>query len=190
MDIEEMKSAVDAAVNPVMAAFEAFKAANDERLAAVEAKGVVDPVVADKLAKIEKELDQFENLNQRLTLAEQQAKNAASAADRLEVAMARAPAAARGNGDAAEVKARNNAWLRAAIRAGALGSHNLSHDEAKRLQSTAEEFKALGIVADTAAGYLAPTEYVREIIKGVTLISPVRSLVRVRTTAMKALQIP
>ena len=33
---------------------------------------------------------------------------------------------------------------------------------------------------DTTGGYLAPAEYVADIIKGITQMCPVRSLVRVR----------
>jgi HK97 family phage major capsid protein len=46
------------------------------------------------------------------------------------------------------------------------------------------------VTTETAGGYLAPFEYVREIIKAETLMSPVRSLVRVRQTAAKSIQIP
>lgn len=48
----------------------------------------------------------------------------------------------------------------------------------------------LAITPDTAGGYLAPVEYVREIIKGVTEMSPFRSVARVRQTAAKSIQVP
>lgn len=53
-----------------------------------------------------------------------------------------------------------------------------------------ESRKALTLADDTQAGYLAPTEYVREIIKGIVEMSPVRGLARVRKTSNIAIQIP
>jgi len=190
MEPTEIKAAVEKAVEPVMTAFEAFKQTNDARLAEIEKKGAADPVTTEKLAKIETSLNQFEAVNQRLTLAEKQAKAIAETVDRVEVAMNRIPASQRFVKDDGEAKARFSAWGRAVVRAHAVGVVNLSADEQKVLADVQNEAKALNVSADTAGGYLAPTEYVREIIKGVTEISPARSIVRVRQTANKAIQIP
>ncbi|PWB94668.1 phage major capsid protein [Methylosinus sporium] len=190
MEPEEIKSAVDKAVNPVMTAFEQFKAANDARLAEIEKKGSADPLLDEKLGKIEKRLGDFEGLNQKLTLAEGQAKAAREAADRIEVAMARIPGAARGGGSPGEVKQRANDWLRSVVSAHTLGIPNLGAEQRKSIEDAIAEYKSLNVSSDTAGGYLAPLEYVREIIKGVTEQSPVRALVRVRTTAAKSIQIP
>lgn len=190
MELDEIKSAVNKAVEPVMTAFEQFKQTNDARLAEIEKKGAADPVTTEKLAKIETSLNQFEAVNQRLTLAEKQAKAIAETVDRVEVAMNRIPAGARFVKDEGEAKARFDAWSRAVVRAHAVGVVNLSADEQKVLQEVQTEAKALNVSADTAGGYLAPTEYVREIIKGVTEMSPARSIVRVRQTANKSIQIP
>lgn len=183
---EELKKAV----SPVMEAFEEFKKTNDQRLAEIEKKGVADPILVEKLGKIEGTLSQYENLNQKLTLAQQEAKAAKEASDRMEVALARIPSASRKENDPAEFKARMNAWCRAVVNAHTVGVVNLPEDERKVLSDVQAEAKALGMNSDTAAAYLAPTEYVREIIKGVTEISPARSLVRVRATAAKSIQIP
>lgn len=190
MEPTEVKAALDAAVGPVMTAFEEFKKTNDARLAEIEKKGSADVVVVEKLGKIEGTLSQYEGLNQRLTLAEQQTKAAKDAADRLEVALGRLPAGARTRKGDDEFKAFANAWARAVVHAHTVGIVNLAEDERKALADVAAEVKALGITPDTAAGFLAPTEYVREIIKGVTEISPARSIVRVRATAAKSIQIP
>ena len=48
-------------------AFEEFKKVNDERLAEIEAKGEADPLVEEKLAKLESEMDKFETINQSIT---------------------------------------------------------------------------------------------------------------------------
>jgi HK97 family phage major capsid protein len=53
-----------------------------------------------------------------------------------------------------------------------------------------EEMKALTVGTDPTAGYLAPVEYAREIIKGEIEFSPLRTIARVRPTSRRALQIP
>ncbi len=53
-----------------------------------------------------------------------------------------------------------------------------------------EEMKALTVGQDPTAGYLAPVEFAREIIKGEVEFSPLRTVARVRPTSRRALQIP
>lgn len=54
-----------------------------------------------------------------------------------------------------------------------------------------EERKVLVIADDTLGGYLqAPPDYVNEIIKGITELSPVRSIARVRTTTAPSIKVP
>jgi HK97 family phage major capsid protein len=53
-----------------------------------------------------------------------------------------------------------------------------------------DEMKALSVGNDPAAGYLAPPEFAREIIKGEVEFSPLRAWARVRETSRNALQIP
>lgn len=177
------------AISGVMTAFEEFKSTNDARLAEIEKKGAADPLVTEKLGKIETTLAGFEGVNQKLTLAEQ--TKAAQVAleerfDRLETAMKRT-----GVGDQAETKVdRVNLWAKAVFNANVLGIANLSEDERKVFEAVNAEYKSLNVSNDTAGGYLAPIELVREIIKGETEISPVRALARVRQTGSKSVQIP
>ena len=53
-----------------------------------------------------------------------------------------------------------------------------------------DEAKALSASTDTAGGYLAPKEYVNEIIKTVTEFSPMRGAATVRSTSQRSIQIP
>jgi HK97 family phage major capsid protein len=190
MDVNEIKSQLDAAVGPVMGAFEEFKKANDARLVEIEKKGAADVLFGEKLDKIDKTLNHYEGLNQKLTLAEK--KNAAveEKLAEFETMMARLPGFKKGAPFADDWKSRAGDWAKAVIRANAVGVVNLTADERKCLDDVQTEAKALNVSSDTAGGYLAPTEYVREIIKGVTEMSPARALVRVRSTANKAIQIP
>lgn len=180
---------VQAAIKQVMTGFEAYKAANDERLGQIEQKGAADPVTTEKLAKLDAHLDQFEGLNQRLTEATKKAEaldELKKQFDALETAIKRTTP-----GNLPETKAgRVNDWARAVVDAHTQGIVNLSQDQQKTLKAVADEFKALSVSVDTAGGYLAPVELVREIIKGETEISPVRALARVRQTAQKSVDIP
>jgi HK97 family phage major capsid protein len=196
MDINELKTEVKQAVEPVMTAFEEFKKTNDARIAEVEKKGAVDPVLTEKLGKIEASLAAHEGLNQKLLLAEKQQKaleEKQGAFDallaKLESKMGR-PGALSAQERQIELKKRVNLWTAGVVGIYTKGLPNLSEGEQKALSDVAAEYKALNIGTDTAGGYLAPTEYVAEIIKSVTLSSPARGLVRVRQTANKSIQIP
>ena len=189
---DEVKQAVDG----LMTAFESFKETNDTRLKEIEAKGVADPVTTDKLAKIEQSLAAHETLNMKLTqaeakakaLAEQQAATEQLVAE-LEAKMGR-PGAGSGQKPETERKAYWSSWARAVVDAHQIGTANLSEAQQKALQRANDEMKALALSPDTAGGYTAPVEFLREIIKGETEISPVRSLVRVRNTSNRSLQVP
>jgi HK97 family phage major capsid protein len=182
---EEFKDAAAA----VMTAFESYKATNDAALAEIKANGVADPVVTEKLSKIETTLSAYEGLNQKVTQAEAKAK----AMDELQANFDRLEAAVKRVGlsdDGGEKKDRVGAWARAVVNAQTKGVLNLEPEEQKVLADITAEYKSLSVSTDTAGGYLAPRELVLEIIKAETLMSPVRSLARVRQTAMKAVNVP
>jgi HK97 family phage major capsid protein len=185
MEINELKGAVDA----VGAAFEAFKSTNDARLAEIEKKGSADVVTRDKLDRIESSLSKYEALNQKLVQAELAAKNASETAADLAAKLNRL-GSGKSAPEADEVKARANDWMRAVVRSIARGDGALSESERKSLDGVAAEMKSLSLSPDTLGGYLAPTEYVREIIKGVVEVTPFRAVARTRQTTQKAIQLP
>jgi HK97 family phage major capsid protein len=185
MELNELKGAVDA----VGSAFEAFKAANDARLAEIEKKGSADVVTRDKLDRIESSLSKYESLNQKLVQAELAAKNASETAADLAAKLNRM-GSGKSAPEADEVKARANDWMRAVVRSIARGDGALSESERKSLDGVAAEMKSLSLSPDTLGGYLAPTEYVREIIKGVVEVTPFRAVARTRQTTQKAIQLP
>jgi HK97 family phage major capsid protein len=185
MELNELKGAVDA----VGAAFEAFKATNDTRLAEIERKGSADVVTRDKLDRIETSLAKYESLNQKLVQAELAAKNASETAADLAAKLNRL-GSGKSAPEADEVKARANDWMRAVVRSIARGDGALSESERKSLDGVAAEMKSLSLSPDTLGGYLAPTEYVREIIKGVIEVTPFRAVARTRQTTQKAIQLP
>lgn len=183
------------AVEQVMTAFEEFKAANDNRLKEIEKKGVADVVLSEKVERINTALDKFEKDNQKATAELLETKKALDDekkhVDELEEKLNRMSlVGANDNVRRAEVKSKANVWARAVFDASIIGQHSITADQQKALAAVTAEYKALGISNDTTGGYLAPIEYIREIIKGVTDVSPARSLARVRQTASKAITIP
>ena len=192
----ELKTAIDQAVAPVMGAWEEFKKTHSDLEKQIKASGSADAVTAEKLGKIEQTLAGFEGINQKLTAAEAQSKQAKEAADEFKAQMDRIelmlnrPRAGNAEEARAQLKTRVNNWARAVVAAHTTGVVNLSADQQKALAEVQAEYKALNVTSDTAGGYLAPVEYVREIIKAVTEFSPARSVVRVRQTALKSIQIP
>lgn len=192
MDIEVKK-----VIDDTMTAFEAFKAANDQAIAELRKNGVVTPELKAKLDKIEKAMDAGEALNAKITANElqaQKAKDEADAAqkriDELELKVNRPGLSADPAERKAQLAKQHNDWLRGAVNAITVGYHNLPDEQRAALDAAKVEHKALGLVPDTAGGFLAPVEFVREMIKGVTEMSPVRDAVRVRTTMMKSIQVP
>ena len=153
-------------------ALEEFKATNDKRLSEVEKKGEADPLVESKLAKIEAELDRYENVNQKLVLQEKAAEGFAEKLDSIETMLKRPSAGV----ESKQIDFAMKAWDKFMRK----GNEGLDADETK----------ALTVGTAATAGNLAPEEYVAEIIKIVTEISPVRAVARVRQTTSKEIEIP
>lgn len=185
----ETKGAVTKAdVDAVMTAFNEFKATNDARIKEIEKKGTADVLDEEKLTRLNAVLDGYEGVSQKAALAEANKKaldEVKEKIDRFETALKRT-----GAGSEVETKTRAEDWARAVVAANTVGVNNLSEEQRKALDDVTAEYKALNVTVSTAGGYLAPSEYVREITKGVTEISPVRSLARVRQTVSKSLEIP
>ena len=60
----------------------------------------------------------------------------------------------------------------------------------KGIEVLVPEKKALVTYDDTLGGYLAPGEYVREIIKGIVEFSPIRSVASIRQTSQRFVELP
>lgn len=164
---DEIKSVVEG----LGTAFEEFKKANDERLDNIE-KNAKDPLVESKLAEIEKDLDRFEDINQKLVRAEMEQKQVSEKLDRFETMLKRPEAGMEGKQVDVHVQAYDK-YLRK-------GKESLNE----------MEIKALTVGVDATAGFLAPEEYVRELIKTIEEISPFRTVARVRSTTQKSVEIP
>ena len=84
-----MSENITQAVGEMASAFEEFKKANDERLDRLEKGQGSDPLVEDKLSKIEKSLDSLENINQSLTQSEAKQQAISEKVDQLETVLSR-----------------------------------------------------------------------------------------------------
>ena len=166
-----MSEDIKNSINDLGSAFAEFKKVNDERLEAVE-KGDATAMLDAKLEKIEAKLDSYEDLNQKMTVAEQNATDVKGQLDKLETVLKR-PNSGFDTKSIDESLQTFDAYCRKGFDA-----------------LTDAEKKALTVSNDSTGGYLAPPEYVRELIKTVTEISPIRSIARVRSTGQRSIQVP
>ena len=166
-----MSEDVKSLVSDMGTAFEEFKKSYDQKLENME-KGVSDSALDDKIAGIEAKLDQYEDVNQRIQASQKTQESIKEQMDRMETVMRRP-----NSGFTAKQIDEGVAAFDSYCRKGMAGI-------------TPDEKKALTVSNDTTGGYLAPPEYVRELIKTITEISPIRSISRVRNTGQRSIQIP
>jgi len=152
-------------------AFEEFKKANDERLESLD-KGESVSALEEKTDKIEESLSGLEDINQQMTQAKMAQEGMNEKLDNLETVLKRP-----GSGyDTKAVDSRLEAFDLYCRK----GVEHL----------TDVEKKALTVSNDSTGGYLAPPEYVNELLKTVTEISPIRSVARIRSTGQRSVQVP
>jgi HK97 family phage major capsid protein len=157
-------------------AFNAFKEANDENLKKRDA------LLEDKLNKIEKDLDKFEDINQKLVLAEEQNKALQEQLDKVETVINR-PDFGSGavDNDAKEYKAAFERVMR----------RTPEQRDPEDMALIRKRMNALIKADDVSAGYLlAPAEMQKEIVKTVVEMTPLRSLAAVRTIGSGSLKQP
>ena len=180
----------------VMRAIEEFKTTVDARDADLLTKGAADALYDEKIGKLNATIDTLESKNQELTReVQQQALKTQQAIEQLEIKLARPglqPGAAI-DGPAerkAKAIAKFDGFLRAVDAGHRTTFANLSEEQKTLIADIRASYKALNITDDTGGGYLAPVEFVPEILKSIVLLSPVRALAKIRTTANKQVHIP
>jgi HK97 family phage major capsid protein len=195
---DDVRKEVEQAVEPVMTAFEEYKKVNDQRLAELAKNGEASADTLEKLAKIDAELDKFESVNQKLVeqneaqkAADESLAEAKGRVDELEARLNRPRAGGHTDEERKQLLTEKvNVWARGVVSAFQRGEANLPEDQQKAIKEAADEYKALVVSDDTTGGYLAPTEFVAQIIKEIVEMSPARQIVSVRSTANKALEVP
>ena len=166
-----MSEDIKNAIQDLGQTFNEFKKVNDERLEQIE-KGESSAYNEEKLANLEAKLDSYEEMNQKLTIAEQNAEQIKEQVSKIETMVTRPDSGF----ESKQVDEYLNAFDKY-CRKGVDGLDSM-------------EKKALTVSNDTTGGYLAPPEYVRELLKTITEISPIRSIARVRSTGARSIQIP
>jgi HK97 family phage major capsid protein len=172
-----MADDVKKVADDLMQAFSAFKETNDENLKKRDA------VLEDRLNKISATLDKFEDLNQKLTLQEQQSKGFQEQMDRIETVMNRASLGG-GNGADKEAAEHRAAFERVMRKAA-------DNRDPADMAFLNKRMAALVKSDDAGAGYLlAPPDLQTEILKDVVEQSPARSLATVRTVGSNSWKQP
>jgi len=166
-----MSEDIKNAISDLGQTFSEFKKVNDERLENIE-KGESTAYNEEKLSKLEAKLDSFEEVNQKLTLAEANAEQIKEQVSKIETMVTRP--------DSGFESKQVDEYLNAFDKYCRKGLEGLVDVEKK----------ALTVSNDSTGGYLAPPEYVRELLKTVTEISPIRSIARVRSTGARSIQVP
>lgn len=157
-------------------AFAEFKVANDENIKKR------DSLLEEKINKISAHLDTFEPMNQKIVLAEQQAKAVQDQLDKLEQAFNR-PFAPGADPKAEDAEYRS-AFERIIRRAS-------DARDPKDLQFVRDRMNALVKADDAGAGYLlAPPDMQMDIVKDIVEMTPMRSLATVRTIGTGSLKQP
>tara|TARA_R100000005_G_C4999203_1_gene205910 strand:- start:740 stop:1957 length:1218 start_codon:yes stop_codon:yes gene_type:complete len=159
------------ALNEYGKAFEEFKKANDEKLEQIE-KGLSDPLLDDKIENIEEKMNSLEDFNQRFTQSEKAQEQVNEKLANLETI----------------IKRPNSGFDTKQVDEHCMAFENYCRKGFDALDDA--EKKALTVSNDSTGGYLAPPEYVRELLKTVTEISPIRSIARVRSTGQRSVQVP
>lgn len=161
-------------VDVLMHAFNEFKSANDENLKKRDA------LLEAKIENASKALDRFEDVNQKLVLAEQQAKSTQEQLERIEELINRPSASVTNQDFAAVTKAFDRVMRRS------------PQDRDRNDVETINKY-ANSIVKsdDVSAGYLlAPPEMEAAIIKNLIETTPMRALATVRVIGGDSLKQP
>tara|TARA_R100001480_G_scaffold85714_1_gene93536 strand:+ start:2681 stop:3901 length:1221 start_codon:yes stop_codon:yes gene_type:complete len=165
---DEIKSVID----NLNSTFEDFKSENSKRLDEIEKKGSADPLLEEKVDKMADSISKMAETKQAIELQEKNLAEAQAKIESLETVLAR-PETGNSTKDVdLQIKAFGS-MLR-------VGKENMDEIEKKALYES----------DDTLGGFYAPAEYVADLIKGVTEISPIRSIARVRTTSNRGIEIP
>ena len=162
---EEIKEVID----EISSNFEEFKKENKERLDQIEKKGHADPILQEKVDKMSEDLAKQAESKQAIELVSQKQTEIEEKLEKVEAVLSR-PESKQAKEVDMQMKAFGS-WLR-------------------KGEVDPDEKKALYESDDTLGGFYAPTEYVADLIKGVTEISPMRSIVRVRSTTRRGIEIP
>tara|TARA_R110000772_G_scaffold149305_2_gene260001 strand:- start:9 stop:1223 length:1215 start_codon:yes stop_codon:yes gene_type:complete len=163
---EEMKDVID----NLGKSFEQFKGDNQRNIDEIKKNGVADPLLQEKVSKLAEDVALAVEQKQTLDLHAKALEDANAKLEKLETTISR-PEVGK---SAKEVD----------IQMKAFGEYLRKGTEMPMEQ------KALYESDDSLGGYYCPTDYVNDLIKSVTEFSPMRSIVKVRNTDKRGIEIP
>jgi len=165
-----MSEEIKDVINALGKSFEDFKGENQKNIDEIKKNGVADPLLQEKVDKLADDVAGAVEQKQDIELQKKALEEATAKLEKLETTLAR-PELGK---SAKEVDVQMKAF-----------------GEYLRTGNKPElEQKALYESDDTLGGYYAPTEYVNELIKTVTEFSPMRSIVKVRSTDKRGIEVP
>ena len=171
-----MSEALAGAIEKIGAAFNEYKAANDARLAEIAKRGAADPLLDDKLKRIDEVLDAQGEIKKRLEIAETRAARPGGAG------------AANGGNETVEAMAYRNAFIAWVRNPRDQHTQHRARETAKALQTRAMgdddfETRATQTVTSTgsAGGFALPEVIDRAIARLALDVSPIRQIATVRT---------
>ena len=176
---EEMKAAVDA-VEKVNKAFEEFKSTNDKRLAEIEAKGAADPLLDEKITRIEADLQKAQAVADEAVLASKRQARIVTDA----------------NGNTVDLDAKAKKWAHGQgytdeFNAAGLESYKSAFDRFVRKDIYAlsqNEQKALSVGSDPDGGYTVHPDMSGAMVKKIFDTSPIRAYASIQVIGTDALE--
>jgi HK97 family phage major capsid protein len=165
---DEIKSVIE----NVSSAFEDFKVENTKRLKEIEKNGSASSELEAKVDAMADDISKMAETKQQIELQQKALEEAEVKLSNLETVLARPETGLTSKDVGIQMKAFGQMLRK--------GDKELGEVEKKALYES----------DDTLGGYYAPAEYVADLIKGVTEISPIRSIARVRTTANRGIELP
>lgn len=170
------------AVEGVNKGFEEFKAANDAKLKEIETKGAADPLLEQKLAKIEADLDKYQKVTDDAALAFKRSQRVMT--DQ--------------NGNEVDFDAKARDWAvsisgdrKVDFDAKAMREYSSAFGRFLRKgeeRFTADEHKALSVGTDPDGGYVVYPDMSGRIVQRVYETSPMRAYATVQTISSDALE--
>lgn len=175
-------------ITQMQTAWKEFAAANDLLQKEVKQYGAANGALTEKVEKIQATFDALESkINTRMDAEEfaKQQKSLLEKIDELEAKLSRKGSFNNGEGDDKEKAKMAKKALMGALRFNPLVSTK-SLDE----YLGPELFKSLVLGNDSQGGYLAPIDYVNEMLMNAVEYAPIRQLCRVRPTTRTSIQQP
>lgn len=169
---------IKAALDDIVSTVTELREASEKRLDEIERKGTADPLLDDKIGKINKALDELEEKNQALVKENETKKAEKDDLDTrfkdIELELAKKTATGKDPDwrDGDEFKAFNALCAK--------GYEGLDQEQKQLLRTD----------QDISGGFLVPTELDSELRKLIIEIDAIRSVARVRTMSVKTLEIP